>query len=345
MYRAPIDRRLHSAKRRIGFFYVTPHTEFSSMQILVTGAAGFIGHQLCRRILAEGHDLQTLVRTGRRDVASPHLMPHIVADLTRPLGNVLANYRPTAIIHLAARAHYLRDTAPDPLAEFRRVNRDATLSLARWAATTGVRRFVYVSSIGVNGSVTQPGAPFTESSPPAPHDPYAVSKYEAEIALQELAVRSGMELCVVRPPLVYGPDAPGNFRRLVRLLQTGLPLPFGAIRNQRSLIYVENLAEALIRCAVEPAAAGQLFLVSDRPAVSTPELLRLMARAMGTRPWLVPVPLPLMRVSLRLMGKARALEKLATSLEVDDSHIRSTLAWQPSVSMEEALARTFAPTC
>lgn len=312
------------------------------MHVLITGATGFIGRSVCTKVQQRGHRLTALARFWRDPVVYPGAQ-HLAMDLTTSPCTALANHHPHAIIHLAARAHQLQDPASSPLAEFRRVNRDATLSLARWAAHVGVRRFVYVSSIGVNGNATQPGAPFTESSAPAPHDPYSISKHEAEVGLQELAARTGMELCIVRPPLVYGPDAPGNFGKLVRLLQTGLPLPFGAIDNRRSLIYVENLADALIRCAVEPAAAGQVFVVSDGPAVSTPQLLRAMAGAMGRRARLLPVPLPLLRLPLRLAGKAHELDKLAASLEVDDSHIRRTLAWQPVMSMEQALTRTFAP--
>ena len=311
------------------------------MQILVTGAAGFIGRSLCPQAQRQGHRLIALARAWPDGDAYPGA-DHLAADVLRPLDDALAGHRPDAVIHLAARAHRLHDTAADPLAEFRRVNRDATLALAGWAATAGVRRFVYVSSIGVNGNATQPGAPFTEDSPPAPHDPYAVSKHEAELGLRELAAQTGMELCIVRPPLVYGPAAPGNFGRLVRLLDAGLPLPLGAIDNRRSFIYVENLGDALLRCATEPAAAGQTFLVSDGRSVSTPELLGMMGRATGRRVRLLCVPPRLMRAPLALLGKAGVLDKLAASLEVDDAHIRRTLAWRPAVEMEDALARTLA---
>ncbi len=310
------------------------------MQVLITGAAGFIGRSLCGQVLRHGHGLIALARYWSSTAEYPG--SNLVAvDLTTPLDAALADYRPDAIIHLAGRAHQLNDTAPDPLAEFRRVNCDATLALARWAADANVRRFVYVSSIGVNGNATRPGTPFTEESPAAPHDLYAISKHEAELALQELAQRTGMELCIVRPPLVYGPDAPGNFGRLVRLLQTGLPLPLGGIDNRRSFIYVENLADALLRCATLPAASGQLFLVSDGRAVSTPELLRLMAAATGRRARLFSAPLAMMRLPLDTIGKADVLEKLTASLEVDDTHIRQTLGWQPPFELGEGLARTF----
>ncbi|WP_459616153.1 NAD-dependent epimerase/dehydratase family protein [Bordetella sp. 2513F-2] len=310
----------------------------STLQVLVTGASGFIGRRVCARLLQEGH----------RVVALSRRMPQaggltcIAADLTEPLDAVLGGLRPDAIVHLAARAHVLDETLADPLPAFRRVNRDATAALARWALGAGVQRFVYVSSIGVNGDRTGPGEVFTEASEPRPAGDYAVSKLEAEEALREISAGTQLETCVVRPPLVYGRGAPGNFGRLARLVASGLPLPFGALHNRRSFIHVEDLARFLCLCVHAPAAAGQLFLASDTAVLSTADLVRLMAAARGRPARLVPVPSAILRALAAAVGKAGLADKLMASLEIDPSHARNTLQWEPQVDPAEGWREAFA---
>jgi nucleoside-diphosphate-sugar epimerase len=243
------------------------------------------------------------------------------------------------VIHLAARVHVMRDTASDPLGEFRRVNASGTARLARQAARAGVRRFVFLSTVGVNGKLSARG-PFTESDHPRPHNDYAVSKLEAEVALAEIAFETGLELVVVRAPLVYGPGNPGNFLALLGSVSRGIPLPLASIENLKSFVYSANLADALACCASHPGAVGQTFLVSDGEDVSTPQLLRRVACALGRPSRLLPFPVGLLRLAGTLAGKTAALERLLGSLQVDSSKIRRELGWTPPYSMEQGLAAT-----
>jgi len=253
-------------------------------------------------------------------------------DWTRALRGI------DVVVHLAGRAHVLDERSPGALESFREVNVEGTMRLAAQAADR-VRRLVFVSSIGVNGSRTT-DRPFSESSPPAPVENYAKSKYEAEQELRALSGRTGLELVIVRPPLVYGPGCPGNFLRLIRLVDSGLPLPIASIRNSRSLIFVENLASALLACAEHPSARGRTYLVDDGETISTPELARTLGRLLGRRARLVPCPLPILRPLALLVGRADALDKLGDSLVVDGSTIRRELAWRPHRTMQDGLADT-----
>jgi UDP-glucose 4-epimerase len=223
------------------------------------------------------------------------------------------------------------------LAEFRRINVRGSLALASQAVAAGVRRFVFVSSIGVNGAETAARA-FHASDVPAPHSPYSQSKLEAENALQELSRRTGLELVIVRPPLVYGPDAPGNFGALLRAVHRGIPLPFGAVHNRRSLVALDNLVDLLARCTVHPAAGSNTFLVSDGEDVSTPSLLRRAAAALGRRAHLLPVPVAVLRSAAALIGKGGMMQSLCASLQVDTSFTREQLGWSPVVTLDQALA-------
>jgi nucleoside-diphosphate-sugar epimerase len=308
--------------------------------MLVTGANGFVGQNLCRRILGEGRALRAASRTrttfdGADNVAFDIEHPGDLAPFLRGVD---------VIIHLAARAHQLSDKAADPLAAFRKVNLDAALQLMEAAARNGVKRFVYVSSIGVNGNETVPGRPFRESDLPHPHDPYAISKYEAELALADLSAGRGVELVVVRPPLVYGPGAPGNFARLLKLVNTGLPLPLGGIDNIRSFIYVQNLVDALLVCATQAQAASRTYLVSDADDISTPGLIAAIAAMMNKPARLVAVPPRLVRRVLQSVGKAGLFDKLAGSLQVDSGRIRDELGWRPPFSLQQGLRATLQPT-
>lgn len=244
------------------------------------------------------------------------------------------------VVHLAARAHVMDDSAPEPLAAYREVNVAGTRRLAEQAAAAGVRRLVMVSSIKVNGERTAPGAPFLFSDPPAPEDAYGLSKWEAEQALWLVAAETGLEVVVVRPPLVYGPGARGNFQRLLRWVARGLPLPLGAVENRRSLVALDNLVDLLRVCIDHPAATGQTFLVSDGEDLSTPELIRRLAAAMGRKPRLLPVPPALLRLGGWLLGRSGEVARLLGSLQVDIAHTREILGWTPPISVQEGLRRT-----
>lgn len=310
------------------------------MRILVTGASGFVGRTLCVKLLAEGsfvrgtilaNELETTLVAGTEPNVIESLGLH--ADFQHALADI------DTVVHLAARVHVMQETAIDPLQEFRKVNLHGTERLARQAAQAGVKRFVFMSTIGVNGD-NSGDKPYTEGDVLHPHNPYSVSKYEAELALKEISGQTGMEVVIIRAPLVYGPDNPGNFLSLLRIVSKGIPLPFGTIQNKRSLIYVGNLVDALASCATHPAAAGKTYLVSDGEDVSTPELLLRVARALGVPSQLVPFPVSLIKLAGKLTGQNRAVNRLTGSLSVDSSKIRQELGWRPPFTMGEGLRET-----
>lgn len=246
----------------------------------------------------------------------------------------------TSVIHLAARAHVLRDTATDPLATFRAINTAGTLNLARQAAEAGVRRFVFVSTIKVNGEGRN--APYTELELPSPQDPYAISKWEAEQGLRDIAARTGMDVTILRPPLVYGPSVGANFLQLMHAVDRGWLLPLGRVNNRRSLIYLGNLVDAITACLTHPAAANKTFLLSDGDDVSTPELIRRLAIALGRPAKLLPTPSVLLKITSFVLGKRKAAERLLGSLTLDGSAIQRELRWSPSYSMAAGLDATAA---
>jgi UDP-glucose 4-epimerase len=247
----------------------------------------------------------------------------------------------SAVIHCAARVHVMNEDAGDPLAEFRRVNVDGTLRLARQAAEAGVRRFVFVSSIKVNGEHSQPGDSFTADEIPAPGDPYGVSKWEAEAGLRALSQETGMEVVIIRPPLVYGPGVKANFLAMMRWLQRGVPLPLGGVtENRRSLVFLGNLIDLIVTCIDHPAAANQTFLVSDDEDLSTAALLRRMAAALGRPARLIPVPVGLIAFGAKLIGRPGIVQRLCGSLQVDIGKTKALLGWSPPISVEEGLRRT-----
>ncbi len=243
------------------------------------------------------------------------------------------------VMHLAARVHQLNDAVVDPLSQFIKVNTQGTLRLGMEAAAAGVKRFVYVSTIGVNGSVTR-DKPFSEDDIPAPGNSYTISKWKAEQGLHQLQKETGMEVVVVRPPLVYGPGSPGNLERLLRLIWQGVPLPLENIDNKRSLIDVDNLADLLVSCAVHPAAAGETFLAADGEDLSTPQLIRHLARSMGRNARLWPLPVSAMRLAAGILGKTALCDSLCGSLQVDASKAANLLGWERRVTVEDGLART-----
>jgi nucleoside-diphosphate-sugar epimerase len=242
------------------------------------------------------------------------------------------------IVHLAGRAHVLSEHDQNPLEAFRRANCGATLRLAQQAVESGVRRFIFISSIGVNGAETS-RKPFDEFSNPKPHADYAISKLEAEEGLKKLLAGTETELVIIRPPLVYGVDAPGNFARLLKFVATGLPLPLGRINNRRSIVSLENLVSFISLCIEHSAAAGQLFLVSDGEDISTTEMVLALAQGMGKKPLMLPVPDSLLKVGAKLLGKESLYTQLCCSLQVDSSKARSLLGWKPQENTLEALEK------
>lgn len=306
---------------------------------LVTGASGFVGQALCNDLLRRGYAVRGAVRCQ-----TTSLPPMVPATLAGEIGAYTdwsaALVGVETVIHLAARVHVMHESATDPLAEFRCVNTAGTEHLARCAAASGVKRMVYVSSIKVNGEQTSDGQKFSEADTPAPLDPYGVSKWEAEQALYRVSRETGLEVVVVRPPLVYGPGVKGNFAQMLNVVARGIPLPFASLQNQRSLIYLGNLVDALITCATHPSAAGQTYLVSDGEDVSTLDLLRQLAVAMGAPSRLLPCPGLLLRLAGKLAGKSQLVERLLGSLQVDSDKIRRDLNWVPPYSLQQGLQAT-----
>lgn len=295
-------------------------------RILVTGATGFLGRAVVDHLLARGRAVRATVRHAP---ANPSVDTVAVGGLSADTDWTAALSNVDAVVHCAARAHVLKETAADPLAQFRAVNADAALALARQAAGAGVRRFVFISSIGVNGAETR-GRAFRQDDAPHPHSPYAVSKYEAEQGLAAIAADTGLEVVVIRPPLILGPDPKGNLATLNRIIAAGLPLPFGLVtKNRRDLVSRDTLCRLIETVVDHPAAAGGTFLVSDGAAISTRTLLERMAAAQGRSLTLLPVPPALLALPLTLAGKRAMASQLFGDLEVDIAHTRETLGWAP----------------
>ena len=291
-------------------------------------------------MLRRGMSVRAAVRRGRESVLPEGCACARIDELSPETDWTEALRGVKAVIHLAARVHVMRDDAVDPLAVFRQMNVAATLHLARQAAACGVHRLVFVSSIKVNGEMTADGDRYSEADTPSPQDAYGCSKWEAEQALWRLAGETGLQIVVVRPPLVYGPAAKGNFASLLRVLRLRLPLPLASVRNRRSMIYVGNLADALIRCATHPAAAMHTYLVSDGEDLATPDLLRRLGAAMGRPVSLWPCPPGWLRLAGKLLGKRAQVERLIGSLRVDDRKIRGELGWAPPYSLEQGFRAT-----
>jgi UDP-glucose 4-epimerase len=305
------------------------------VKVLVTGANGFVGAALCDGLANSGHQVLPGVR-------SKSGLPNevVVGDI----GNS-SDWRPVlkgceAVVHLAARVHVMNDSSQDPLTLYREANTNATLSLARQAAQAGVKRFVFISTIKVNGEGRD--EPYREADVPAPEDAYAISKWEAEQGLWQIARETELEVVILRPPLVYGPGVKANFLRLMRTIERGWPLPLGAIANRRSLLYLGNFVDAIRVCVEHPAAAGQTFLLDDGEPVSTPQLIRAVAQAMGRPAHLLGVPASVLEFAGALLGKRSAVARLTGALWLDSSAIRSRLGWTPPYTLQQGLDATVA---
>lgn len=300
--------------------------------ILITGANGFVGSFLCQRLVDLGYSITGLTRQ----------LPQQSYEQRGPELSGQSDWTPwlkdkQVIVHCAARVHVMRDRVLDPYQAFREINVEGTLALAKQAVEAGVQRFIFISSIKVNGEVTQLGHPFTEAVLTPPTDPYGLSKYEAEVELLALAEISNMEVVIIRPPLIYGPGVKGNFASMISILAKGYPLPLGAIHNKRSLVAVSNLFDLINTCISHPAATNQVFLVSDGEDLSTPELLSKLATAMGKTAKLWPIPESILRLGALFLRKKAISQRLFDSLQVDINKARSLLGWVPSVSVDEGL--------
>lgn len=306
--------------------------------VLVTGATGFIGAALLPRLRQEpGLRVLAASRRSHAPVSGADVVP--AADLAPESDWSTALEGVDTVVHLAARVHVMRETTAEPLAEFRRANTAGTVRLARQAAESGVRRFVYLSSIKVNGEETAAGQPFTENDLPAPLDAYGISKHEAEVALGELAAETGLDVVIIRPPLVYGPGVKANFRRMMSWLHRGVPLPLGAIHNQRTLLGIDNLVDLIATCIRHPSAANQTFLAGDGEDLSTTQLLRRLGSALGRPARLIAVPPGLLRPAFALMGQSEMGQRLCGSLQVDITKAGERLGWKPPLGVDENLRR------
>ncbi len=299
------------------------------MKILVTGSNGFVGRALVPTLITAGHTVIAFTRaTGGAIDGQTDWMPHLAGV--------------DVVIHLAARVHVMNDTTADPVEAYRTVNTAGTLNLARQAAANGVKRLIFLSSIKVNGEQTPPGQPFKVTDPPAPRDPYGVSKLEAEEGLKQIAAETPLEYVIIRPPLIYGPGVKANFLSMMRWLDRGVPLPFGAVNNRRSLIGIDNLCDLILTCVQHPAAANQIFLAADGEDLSTTDLLRRLGKALGKSARLIPVPAALMSAAAAALGKQGITQRLFGSLQADISAARTRLNWTPPLTVDEGLRRTAA---
>ena len=308
-------------------------------KVSITGATGFVGGALAAKLVAMVR-FEVLALTRQEPV---HTLPGVqyvqLGNLSPDTDWQSGLSGVNVLVHAAARVHVMNDTVVDPLTEFRRVNVDGTLNLARQAAAAGMRRFVFISSIKVNGEATDLDQPFTANDEPAPIDPYGISKMEAEQGLREIAAETGMEVVIIRPPLVYGPGVKANFQAMMRWLARGVPLPLGVINNRRSMVALDNLVDLIVTCIDHPAAANQTFLVSDGEDLSTTQLLRRMGRALGKPARLIPVPSMFLKVGAALLGKPAIAQRLCGSLQVDTLKTQQLLGWVPPLSVDEGLKR------
>jgi len=309
-------------------------------KVLITGVNGFVGKALGDKLVTQGFNVNGAVRPLASVDFPDTITKFVIKDIDSKTDWQKALEGVGVVIHLAARVHVMKDTAKDALAEFRKVNVEGTLNLARQAAEAGVERFIFISSIKVNGEGTLLGQPYTAEDQPAPVDAYGISKREAEDALRQLASETAMEVVIIRSPLIYGAGVKANFQSMMRCLDKGIPLPLGAIHNKRSFVALDNLLDLIVTCIHHPAAANQIFLAGDGEDLSTTELLQRMSAALGKKAWLMPVPSLLLEWGSSLLGKQALAQRLCGSLQVDISKARDLLDWKPPVSVDAALRKT-----
>tara|TARA_R110002111_G_scaffold186906_3_gene252631 strand:- start:69 stop:1010 length:942 start_codon:yes stop_codon:yes gene_type:complete len=305
--------------------------------ILVTGTSGFVGKALTEALLKAEYQVRGVGRSQADTCKHPGFQFTTIEDVTTMFDWTDKLQGVKTVIHTIARVHIMDDNAADPLAAFRKVNVEATLNLANQAAELGIKRFVFISSIKVNGESTTDGKPFSELTTTIPTDPYGLSKYEAEQGLLEIAKNTSMKVVIIRPPLIYGPGVKANFAAMMRWLYKGIPLPLGAVKNKRSLLALTNLVDFIIYCIEHPKAANEIFLISDGEPVSTTDLCRKIATAMGKKVILIPIPIVIISVIASLAGKQTMIDRLFGSLEVDCSKANNILGWKPVITMEEQL--------
>ena len=310
--------------------------------LLITGINGFVGRGLAAALQGGDNIVKGTVRSAdrNRELVEADIQVFVTGKIDKRTDWTDALDRIDVVIHAAARTHSMNNSTSDPLMEFRKVNTAGTLTLARQAAAAGVKRFIFISSIKVNGEVTGDGKHrdvFSESDIPCPCSAYAISKWEAEQGLLAIAEKTGMEVVIIRPPLIYGHGVKANFRLLIKLVRIGIPLPFGAVHNMRSFVALDNLVNFIIHSVNHPNAAGEVFLISDGEDISTTELLQKIARALGKRSFLLPVPVGFMTFVTDLLGKKNVADRLFGSLQADISKARDLLGWKPIVSMDESI--------
>lgn len=306
-------------------------------KILLTGSTGFVGSVITQRLNHSDYQLFPVVRSIKGD--SPQSAIE-VGDIDGNTDYSSALSGADVVIHVAARAHIMNDESSDPLAEYRKVNVEGSENLARQAAAAGVKRFVFISSVKVSGESTTAKSPYSELMKPAPEDAYGQSKYEAEEVLKQVSADTGMDVVIIRPPLVYGAGVKANFFSLVKLSSLSIPLPFGAVNNKRSMVYVENLVDFIIKCIDHPNAANQTFLVSDGEDLSLKSLITYIRKAMGRSPLLLTVPVALFKLAGKLTGKSGVVDRLVGDLQVDSSKAREILDWTPQYTVEQGIAAT-----
>ena len=309
-------------------------------KILVTGASGFVGSHLVSYLLSQGHQVRVCSRRDWPDAPAPN---YVIGNINGNTDWQNALQDIDVVIHCAARVHIMNDTAADPLQAFREVNRDASVRLAQQAAQAGVKQLIYLSSVKVNGEMTELGTPFTENDIPAPSDPYGISKLEAEQALLAIGEQCSMKITVIRPPLIYGAGVGANFLSLLRWVKKGIPLPLGAIHNRRSFVFVKNLVSFIAHCMLNPAAYQQRYLISDGHDLSTTELLKAAAEAQQVPARLVPIPASWISGVATLIGRKSISDRLCMSLQVDINKAKNQLHWQPPFSVAEGLRECTIP--
>lgn len=311
------------------------------MKICVTGALGFIGYKLCNQLLKKTYDITAPIRKISPSIINTNKKINFFEigniDCSSNWSNALDGV--DCVIHCASRAHYTKEET-DKLETYRKVNVEGTKKLAKQAVDKGVKRFVYLSSIKVNGESTSDYKSFKHNDTPCPEDSYGISKWEAEQALWEISDRTGLEIVIIRPPLVYGEGVKGNFLRLLNLINKNIPLPFGKIDNHRSIMGLDNLIDVIICTINHKRAAGETFLVSDNEYISTPELIKKLGKNLGKKPLLIPIPISLIRLLGNVIRKKSELDRLLGSLKIDNSRTREILDWKPLMSTDEALLKT-----